>query len=538
LFVRIFRQEIRAMFKNTKPAFFFLLILLGLVATAQAKTVVLAWVPSPDPQVVGYKIYYATNTTSDPFAGTGSSLGSSPINLGAGTTATLNGLADAQTHYFKVTAYNAAGVESGYSNQATSLPVAPADTTFPVVGTFALPASASSLTVPVAALVASDNVGVTGYRVTTSTTTPTANAASWSTTAPTSVAATIEGDVTFYAWAKDAAGNVSAARSATVTIAIAPATYFPAPTETLLTASYSGEILVDGTVPGQTQPAVAGDEIAVFDPSGLLCGRTLVTTTGQFGPLTVYGDDPGTPADEGASNGETLTVHFWDSLRQKELPVRTLQLNGDRQTLNWSDGGGDTLSLLALAQDRIGLFRNGQWRLDVDNNGVGSAGDIFYPCYGLAGDLPVAGDWDGDGVTEIGLFRNGQWRLDVDNNGVGSAGDIFYPSYGLAGDLPVAGDWDGDGVTEIGLFRNGQWRLDVDNNGVGSAGDIFIASFGIAGDLPVVGDWNGDGIDDIGVYRNGQWRMDSNGNHQWDVGDIFIPVFGLPDDLPVSGVWW
>jgi hypothetical protein len=187
--------------------------------------------------------------------------------------------------------------------------------------------------------------------------------------------------------------------------------------------------------------------------------------------------------------------------------------------------------------DEIGTFRNGQWRLDVNNNGTMTAGDIFYPAFGIAGDLPVAGDWDGDGVDEIGTFRNGQWRLDVNNNGTMTAGDIYYPAFGIAGDLPVAGDWDGDGVDEIGDFRNGQWRLDLDNNGVWSAGDIFIASFGIAGDKPVVGDWNGDGIDDIGVFRNGQWRLDSNGSRSWNAGDTFIPAYGVTGDLPVTGTW-
>jgi hypothetical protein len=95
---------------------------------------------------------------------------------------------------------------------------APADTTAPVVGAFTLPASATSLTVPVSSLSATDNVAVTGYLVTTSATAPAAGAAGWSASAPTSVSAAAAGSVTFYAWAKDAAGNVSAAKSASVTI--------------------------------------------------------------------------------------------------------------------------------------------------------------------------------------------------------------------------------------------------------------------------------------------------------------------------------
>jgi Putative metal-binding motif len=187
--------------------------------------------------------------------------------------------------------------------------------------------------------------------------------------------------------------------------------------------------------------------------------------------------------------------------------------------------------------NHVGLFRNGQWRLDVDGNQIIDTNDIFHPAYGVAGDQAVAGDWDGDGVTEIGVFRNGQWRLDVDNNGVGSGGDIFYPAYGIAGDIAVTGDWNGDGITDIGVFRAGQWRLDTDNNGVGSAGDIFYPGFGIAGDLPVTGDWNGDGITDIGVLRDGQWRLDLDNNGVMNAGDIFIPALGLAGDQPVAGSW-
>ena len=35
-----------------------------------------------------------------------------------------------------------------------------------------------------------------------------------------------------------------------------------------------------------------------------------------------------------------------------------------------------------------------------------------------AGDTPVAGDWDGDGIDEIGVLRNGTFYLDANGNGV------------------------------------------------------------------------------------------------------------------------
>ncbi len=97
---------------------------------------------------------------------------------------------------------------------------AAADATAPTVTAFTIPATATSLTVSISSLTATDNVGVTGYMVTESSTAPAASAAGWTAAAPTSYSFTTAGAKTLYAWAKDAAGNVSASRSAAVTIAV------------------------------------------------------------------------------------------------------------------------------------------------------------------------------------------------------------------------------------------------------------------------------------------------------------------------------
>jgi hypothetical protein len=63
-------------------------------------------------------------------------------------------------------------------------------------------------------------VGVTGYLVTQSSATPSASASGWSSTAPTSFTFTAAGSQTAYAWAKDATGNVSAAKSGSIVITL------------------------------------------------------------------------------------------------------------------------------------------------------------------------------------------------------------------------------------------------------------------------------------------------------------------------------
>jgi parallel beta-helix repeat protein len=99
--------------------------------------------------------------------------------------------------------------------------------------------------------------------------------------------------------------------------------------------------------------------------------------------------------------------------------------------------------------------------LDLDNSG-GSADQSV--AFGEPDDLPIIGDWDGDGDDNIGLYRPGSttgvFYLDIDNDG-GSA-DIVTPEYGDLGDIPIAGDWDGDGDDNIGVYRPGTGEFFMD----------------------------------------------------------------------------
>lgn len=127
------------------------------------------------------------------------------------------------------------------SNGSISVP----DTAAPTVSTFTIASPSSSLTVQVTAFTATDNVGVTGYLITESATAPAAGAAGWSATAPTSFTFTSDGAKTLRAWAKDAAGNVSAALSANVTITL-PDTTRPVVTGVTIPAT-STSLTVDVT---------------------------------------------------------------------------------------------------------------------------------------------------------------------------------------------------------------------------------------------------------------------------------------------------
>ena len=80
----------------------------------------------------------------------------------------------------------------------------------------------------------------------------------------------------------------------------------------------------------------------------------------------------------------------------------------------------------------------------------------------------------------------------MDANGDGSidTGDYIFPFGGIAGDVPLAGDWNGNGISKVGIFRQGfLWVLDVNGDQMIDAGDYVFAFGGITGDKPVVGAW-------------------------------------------------
>ena len=145
--------------------------------------------------------------------------------------------------------------------------------------------------------------------------------------------------------------------------------------------------------------------------------------------------------------------------------------------------------------------------------------------YGRAGDIPVVGDWDGDGVYTPGVVRGNRWLLRNSN----SAGppDLDF-SFGEPGDIPVAGRWTDSGVTLPGAVRGSTWMIRTTQGG-GPPTATF--EFGADG-VPVVGDWQGAGVDRPGWFVEGQWHL-RNTLTSGSADTTFS--FGPPQGVPV--VW-
>ena len=193
-------------------------------------------------------------------------------------------------------------------------------------------------------------------------------------------------------------------------------------------------------------------------------------------------------------------------------------IGGDYPVVGDWDGNGTST---------IGIYRNGQFYLR-NSNTIGFA-DWVFP-FGTPGDQPVAGDWNGDGVDTIGVYRNGTFFLRNSNN-AGAPQMIF--GLGIPGDVGIAGDWDGNGFDTTGVFRPSNGALYLKNENETGFADVQI-NYGIGGDMPVTGDWNNDGTDTIGVYRNGQFYL--RNSNSIGFADIVFAL-GIPGDHPIAGNW-
>jgi hypothetical protein len=179
----------------------------------------------------------------------------------------------------------------------------------------------------------------------------------------------------------------------------------------------------------------------------------------------------------------------------------------------------------------VGVFRPTNGALYLKNSNTTGFADVQIN-YGLAGDYPVVGDWDGNGTATIGIYRNGSFYL-RNSNTIGFA-DLTFP-FGAPGDQPIAGDWNHDGVDTIGVYRSATGTFYLRNSNSSGNPDL-IFSLGNPGDVGIAGDWNNDGFDTTGVFRPSNGALYLKNQNTTGIADIQIN-YGLPGDKPVTGDW-
>lgn len=188
----------------------------------------------------------------------------------------------------------------------------------------------------------------------------------------------------------------------------------------------------------------------------------------------------------------------------------------------------------------VGVFRRatGMWYLLTSRNGSQLLDDVKLAYGGAPTDVPLVGDFDGDGRDDPGVYRagTGQWFLLTGWSPAGATSDLKLVIGEDLAALPVVGDFDGDGVTDLGTFspRTGRWLLDTNRDGSAEASFVY---GGDGTDVPLAADFDGNGSDDPALYRrgNGRWYLLTGRSGSTLTGDVQVTYGGDPSDLPVAG---
>jgi len=251
------------------------------------------------------------------------------------------------------------------------------------------------------------------------------------------------------------------------------------------------------------------------------CTTTVATdnfTRTHDRPCLHTGGEPGRPTP--ARGSLPLVVHgshFYRGFDRSNDPLKGqpsfVYGNAGDQPL-MGDWNADGVWSPAVVQIDRWYLRN------TNSTGTADAGFQF----GSPGDIPVVGDWDGDGGFGPGVVHGNTWYLR--NHPVEGEPDHVF-TYGDIGDIPIVGDWTGSGRFTPGVVRGNQWFLRTENSS-GIADISFV--YGDVGDIPVVGDWNGDGVYTPGVVRGDTWYV-RNSNTTGVADEVF--TFAPP--VPLEG---
>lgn len=256
-------------------------------------------------------------------------------------------------------------------------------------------------------------------------------------------------------------------------------------------------------------------------------GSVAVSVNSYVSPMQQIGSEGDT--------GNAFGAHLHFEILKNGVPLNVNSKISDNQ---WSAAGSPI------------SFTN-TWIL---NDGPDATSGPTY-AFGRRGDIPLTGDWDCDGFETAGLVRVDestgavQWFFN-DEAWTGAAPDGPV-SWGSRGDIPIVGDWDGDGCDEPGVRKAGSnlWIFgQLSLAGSGSITEYKRYNWASAKHWPIAGAWKttstsqscatppkaGVGVTFINATTGAfEWHFD----YELDAATNRSFAFGTRGDHPLVGHW-
>ena len=273
-------------------------------------------------------------------------------------------------------------------------------------------------------------------------------------------------------------------------------------------------------------------------------------------------DDMVVVQDIGTNEWQWAAAHSVDSNSDGDVEMDQATISG---TNGWGVVSNTVENMLADIngdgiQDIINLDTNFNWTVIISTtNGIGTG--IAQPAFqwGLAGDLPYTGDFNGDGFDDIGIYRGSGGTHVRLTSAAGVIGGGAYKTAAFGAnvwlDHALVGDINGDGFDDLviveddGVYSGTLLRwIAAFGNADGTLGGSNVSnqkSFGFTNDVPMVADIDGNGMDDIVAVRTDfavhqkRWYAGFTTNGVLSSAPGAMPDseanFGLDLDIPVFG---
>jgi hypothetical protein len=136
----------------------------------------------------------------------------------------------------------------------------------------------------------------------------------------------------------------------------------------------------------------------------------------------------------------------------------------------------------------------------------------------------------------LGYFRTSDatWSL-RNQNTTGGIDHTFFIAGADPSGIPLAGDWDGDGIDTVGIYipKDAFVYTNINQNSAGFSYKYFDEYSG----EPLAADWYGFGKDSLAFVSNGIWLV-RPGNIQCTYPNPLQEFqFGPPNSFPIAGRW-